>query len=339
MFINVIQKGRSLFQDFSQVSSPDAAKREALANPLFSWQATYVTYQRKKTVVLTHDESTLVVALVDINAKNRQTMETRFCDQLRLLYHDLGLSTADFQAYQRVSKLWQINQTVSRQQVGRLNLITPAVKAFLAERLMDDHKLSRKLSHIMRKTVTGDTVFWEDTPAMLATDQLVWHPAEIPALTDQSALQQTWVTLQKTAKVATAALESEDNRQFEKVAHQIQRVNRELIAAFIQFAQTKYAAKTVKSYQQALDFYLNEYLANRLVTVLDDDAAEVGDLYLHGGSLTECKRVQRTMKKFYQFLVQQQLMTKSAYQTIRSNLDESVELVLFELDEYDDFYD
>ncbi|ABJ65178.1 hypothetical protein S101106_02264 [Levilactobacillus brevis] len=48
MFINVIQKGRSLFQDFSQVSSPDAAKREALANPLFSWQATYVTYQRKR---------------------------------------------------------------------------------------------------------------------------------------------------------------------------------------------------------------------------------------------------------------------------------------------------
>lgn len=48
MFINVVQKAQSLFKDYPMKED----KQTALANPVFSWHVKYLTYNRKKVVIL-----------------------------------------------------------------------------------------------------------------------------------------------------------------------------------------------------------------------------------------------------------------------------------------------
>ena len=44
MLINVTQKAQAVFQEFPAVQNAAEAKQRALANPLFSWHGTYLTY-------------------------------------------------------------------------------------------------------------------------------------------------------------------------------------------------------------------------------------------------------------------------------------------------------
>ncbi|HCD08671.1 MAG TPA: hypothetical protein DEQ50_10540 [Lactobacillus sp.] len=80
------------------------------------------------------------------------------------------------------------------------------------------------------------------------------------------------------------------------------KMNDKLIDIFIEDIKDDYSEKTIKSYRKALTLYLNEFLAYRLISIFNLEASSVGELYMHGSSLTETKRVQRSMAKLYTYL-------------------------------------
>lgn len=324
MLINVVQKAQGLFQDFPYTVKPDETKQLALANPLFSWHATYVNNRRKKAVVLTHDASTLVVVLSDVNAQNRAQLEERFWQRLAELWSAFGLTPTDLAAYRKVAKPWEIGKTASRSQLGRLNEITQVLPNFWTGPQADDAEISRRLSDFMRGT--PKPLFGSDIAGIMAPANLVWRPVpekKAPAATVD--LRLIWRQLQVLDQQQGALWESEDAKRLDQAAAKIRRLNQPLIAAFIASISDDYTAKTVDRYLKDLRFYLNEYLSYHLLTVVNEDAANIGEPLLHGTSLSQTKRLRSTMGKFYKFLAQQQLIDQATVTAAKDDMTASLE--------------
>ena len=85
MFINVEKKAQKLFNTYQQATSKEHMAM-VLANPLFSWHATYYTAKRKKNLIFLNDATTMAIVLFDVNAKNKQTILAR----IRVAYRLIG---------------------------------------------------------------------------------------------------------------------------------------------------------------------------------------------------------------------------------------------------------
>ncbi|WP_323064848.1 DUF6933 domain-containing protein [Limosilactobacillus reuteri] len=129
MFINVEKKAQKLFNTYQQAMSEETVAG-ALANPLFSWHATYYTAKRKKNMIFLNDATTMAIVLFDVNAKNKQTIKERFEKQLAIIWQELGLSAESLTDYLATGGDWQINKTIHPLQVKTItdfyqNVIKP----------------------------------------------------------------------------------------------------------------------------------------------------------------------------------------------------------------------
>lgn len=328
MLINVVQKAQGLFQDFPAVADSATAKQLALANSLFSWHATYTTRQHKKIVLLVNDACMLTVVLTDVNAKNRQQLATRFWAQLEEIWQYNNLPPADFDLYRRVAKPWETNRTVTRSRVGRMNDTGAMLTSLLEDGpARDEAELAIRLTQGMRKDDAGHYHTGRDLAADLAAANMQWHPVVAvpappkesvefgPAVAQLQALQKTCDDLSVTA----------DLEELDKLTAQIQAANTTLLENFDQALTGEVSAKTKTSYLRELTFYLNEFLAYRYVTILDDDAAGVDELLLHGVSVTEAKRIRTALRRLYRLLAQQNLVTEDFASTAREIMSNTLD--------------
>ena len=324
MFINVVQKAQSLFKDYPMKED----KQTALANPVFSWHVKYLTYKRKKVVIFTHDASTLTVVLFDVNAKNRSQMKARFEERLADVCQNMGISQATLNEYLKAAGDWQIGPTVSRSQIGHLNEVSMIVELYLDDHETDEALLSNDLSNSVRTLGSGNYVHYSSVPEALVANNLVWHKAEVSSKeVDVAHLQEVCKKLKEVAVMAEDYSSTNDYAKIDRQIAKIGKWNDELIVSFSGYIKDDYSEKTVKSYQKTLTFYLNEYLAYHFNSIFDYDASTVGDLYLHGSSMTETKRVQRSMNKFYQFLAQEKLIDNDFVKEMKELMKSSIESV------------
>jgi len=330
MFINVVQKAKPLFRDFSEVTSIDEAKQQALANPIFSWHAKYLNYKHKKIVIFTNDASTLVVVLYDINANNRSQMEARFQAQLAEVWQSLGMTKASYDEYCKDAKEWQIGPTVNRNQIARLNDVGLTL-GFLLDNggIIDQSFLSKRLTGTVRSL--GDKKYITDAeiPEVMQSKNFKWNlaKASVKKTVDVSHLQQICDDLKQVSSQSKDYIFTTDLKKVEQQVAKIRKLNSELISSFTDDVKDQYSEKMVKSYHQALLLYLNEYLSNQFITAFDREASAVGELYLHGSSMTEVKRVQRSMGKFYKFLLDNKLIDADFVKVMKREMKNDVEIV------------
>ena len=120
MYINVTAKAQSIFRFYPQVADPEAAKAQALANPLYSWHATYFSVQHHRQVAFINDAANLLVILPNVYSHDYRRLQKMFEDQLSDQLHHLGLSSRQIHQYLKQAGPWQINRTINRQAVGSL---------------------------------------------------------------------------------------------------------------------------------------------------------------------------------------------------------------------------
>lgn len=328
MLINVVQKAQGLFQDFPAVADSATAKQLALANPLFSWHATYTTRQHKKIVLLVNDACMLTVVLTDVNAKNRQQLATRFWAQLEEIWQYNNLPPADFDLYRRVAKPWETNRTVTRSRVGRMNDTGAMLTSLLEDGpARDEAELAIRLTQGMRKDDAGHYHTGRDLAADLAAANMQWHPVvAVPAPPKESVeFGPAVAQLQALQKICDDLSVTADLEELDKLTAQIQAANTTLLENFDQALTGEVSAKTKTSYLRELTFYLNEFLAYRYVTILDDDAAGVDELLLHGVSVTEAKRIRTALRRLYRLLAQQNLVTEDFASTAREIMSNTLD--------------
>ncbi|KRO00594.1 DUF6933 domain-containing protein [Companilactobacillus kimchiensis] len=329
MFINAIQKAQPLFKDFSKVDSNDEAKKLALANPIFSWHTKYLIYRRKKMVIFTHDASTLTVILSDINAKNRKHLEEKFQAQLSEIWQNIGITKDSFDKYIKAAGDWKIGPTISRSQIGHLTDVGSILELYLNDRETDPVWLSNKLSQLPRGLDPGKYVAGGEISQIMRSDNFKWQKPVISKAKeiDMSELQRIHdellqLNVQIKNDLFTTDLDEVDHR-----IKKFQKLNNELIASFIDSIQDDYSEKMLKSYQKSLELYLNEYLAHRYITVFNREAAAVGEMYLHGSSISEVKRIQRSMSKLYKFLLDTKLVDANFAKEMKRAMKEEVEVI------------
>jgi len=337
MFMNVVKKAQPLFKDYPQSTNVADGKRAALANPLFSWHATYLTSRRKKVVLFTNDATTLAIVLYDVPAAERAKMQDRFQQRLAELWLTIGLSPKGLMTYSKVAKPWEIGPSVNRQQLGRQTDAGMLLEALLEGGMTDEKVLSYRVSNSMRRNQAGDYVRMSETVALLATANLTWHATPKAPAQPTADVRPAWDQLQAIDKKMRTTNVWDDQQAVTTLAKQIQTANQQLITAFMESVAEDYSAKTLKTYRGDLLFYLNEYLVGHLLTVVSEDAANVAELYEHGSSMTAVKRIRRTMSKFYKFLAANQLIDKQRLAVLQEELKDSLDLVLFELEEFRDF--
>lgn len=325
MFINVVQKAQPLFKDYQFKEN----KELALANPLFSWHVKYLTYRRKKVVVFIHDASSLTIVLFDVNAKNRSQMKARFEERLADVYKKKSLSQDDLNKYLDIAGDWQIGPTVNRSKVGNLNEVSMVVDRFLDDNEIDEAFLSERLSDFMRNLGSKKYTLGNDIPNIMQVQNFEWHEAKKlnSGKIDISHLQDVRTELKKLAVMDEDYSFTTDLSKIDRKIKKIGELNNELIDSFIDSVKNDYSEKTLKSYRSTLVFYLDEYLAYHFTTAFDRDAASIGELYLHGSSMTEVKRVQRSMGKFYQFLMQNGLVDVDFVKDMKRSMKLDVEAI------------
>ena len=75
MYINVTAKAQSVFRFYPQVADPEAAKAQALANPLYSWHATYFSVQHHRQVAFINDAANLLVILPNVYSHDYRRLQ------------------------------------------------------------------------------------------------------------------------------------------------------------------------------------------------------------------------------------------------------------------------
>jgi len=336
MFINVVQKAQVLFRDYAPVGNAATAKQLALTNPLFSWHATYATVSRKKIVLFTHDASTLVVAL-DVNAKNRSRMQERFWEALNVVWQANGLSATSLAQYRRAAGEWQINRTVSRSQIARLNDITVSLPAY-SEWGRDLADLSPAFSQRMRQLPNGGEFITEkDLPKIMAPKNYQWRAVH------QAVDPVDWqkVTAVVTELKALQAQHSDFERnvtslEIDQAVQKITELNMDLIKAFLLSVMREYSETTLKTYAKELNFYLNSYLANRLETIFGDEAGVIGALLERGISEAEGKRIRTALRRLYHFLASKDLVDADFLQETKMIMRDTFDQEIAELATFPD---
>ncbi|MQS76097.1 DUF6933 domain-containing protein [Companilactobacillus halodurans] len=328
MFINVVQKAQSLFKDYQFRQNSDQIKNLVLGNPIFSWHVKYLNHKRKKVVVFTNDATTLSIVLYDVNAKNRSQIQKRFQEKLNKVWQSLGLSQSNLEQYLKIAKDWEVGPTVSRSQRGRLNEVSLVVETYLEDNEIDEDFLSSKATGLIRNVMSGKTIFSENTADILRAENLKWKKIAITEPdVNLSEINQIHDELIQIEHLAESDSFFDDLDQSDNAVEKIRRLNNQLIDSFIQSVKGDYAEKTVKSYENSLKLYLNEYLAFRFITVFNYESDNVSDLYLHGSSMQEVKRVQKSMVKFYQFLANTGVIDLKFAKTMKQGMKDNIELL------------
>lgn len=327
MFINVVEKSKSLFKDFSVVDSTMDSKKQAAANPIFSWHVKHIAYRRKKIVIFTNDASTLTVVLYDINAKNRALLEQRFQERLAELWSSLNIPEEDLNQYLKVAGPWQIGLTVNRNQLGRLNEVSYFTEMYLSDGVEDELFLSSKMTRTLRDSGSSKKAsFAGDIPSIMRPNNFKWNEIKLEENSvDIEKLKRICNDLKQQERFRKEDFFFEDLDRTDEVVQQMVKLNDELLDIFIEGIKDEYSEKTIKSYKNALLIYLNQFLAFRLISVFNYGASSVDQMYIHGSSMTQTKQVQRSMSKLYSFLSGNGVMNVEFAKSMKRDMRNSIE--------------
>ncbi|MCC4344420.1 hypothetical protein QSJ16_01920 [Limosilactobacillus reuteri] len=309
MFINVEKKAQKLFNTYQQAMSEEAVAG-ALANPLFSWHATYYTAKRKKNMIFLNDATTMAIVLFDVNAKNKQTIKERFEKQLAIIWQELGLSAELLADYLAIGGDWQISKTIHPLQIKTItkfykNVIKPQAKTIVSE--IDLAKALVKKAQQKGRIYVGE----DETVKIIEMAQ----PFNIKHVNfEELYLKEITNKLRRLSQLDGEDLTADE---VDNVIQQIQDANNQLLDLFLVDAKSNYSAKTVRRYRDNLRFYLNEWAAYRLSTIFNIYVhSSVDELEFHGVDKTERTNIKASLKKLAKYLKDKNIISDNEYDDI-----------------------
>lgn len=309
MFINVEKKAQKLFNTYQQAMSEENMAM-ALANPLFSWHATYYTAKRKKNMIFLNDATTMAIVLFDVNAKNKQTIKERFEKQLAIIWQELGLSAESLADYLAIGGDWQISKTIHPLQIKTItkfykNVIKPQAKTIASE--IDLAKALVKKVQQKGRIYVGE----DETVKIIEMAQ----PFNIKHVNfEELYLKEITNKLRRLSQLDGEDLTADE---VDNAIQHIQEVNNQLLDLFLADAKRNYSARTVRRYRDNLRFYLNEWAAYRLSTIFNIYVhSSVDELEFHGVGKTERTNIKASLKKLAKYLKDKNIISDNEYDDI-----------------------
>ena len=325
MYINVTAKAQSVFRNYPPVKDPAAAKAAALANPLYSWHVTYFSVQHHRQVAFINDAADLLVVLPNVYAHDYPRLQELFEEQLSNQLHRLGLTNQQIRQYLRQAGPWEINRTINRGVVGNLTQAIRDNKPLVGSR---DRQTLASLAQQLKRAVTEDNSL---TKTVIFTDLPAWQESTTPAAQPAGA--------DRRLQNATNQLRYiEDHRSkipetdYEKNVARIGELNQLLIDAFVTANPDGLSAKTMHRHQERLEFFLNSIVAYQLGTIYGSTATDLETPLAHGATFNEMRQVRTALKKFFQYIHDQGLLSAAelkenkealTYQLMDPELEES----------------
>ncbi len=311
MFINVEKKAQKLFNTY-QKSTNKENMAMVLANPLFSWHATYYTAKRKKNMIFLNDATTMAIVLFDVNAKNKQTIKERFEKQLAIIWQELGLSTDSLADYLATGGDWQIGKTIHPLQIKTITNFYQDVIKPQAKNLVNEVDLAKSL--VKKVQQKGRIYVGEDETVRIIE---MAQPFSIKHVNlEELYLKEITNKLRRLSQVDGEKLTADG---VDNAIQQIQDANNRLLDLFLADAKHNYSTKTIRRYRDNLQFYLNEWVAYRLSTIFNlDIQTSVDELEFHGVGKTERTNIKASLKKLAKYLKDQDILSDNEYDDINS---------------------
>lgn len=322
MFINVTAKARKIFQKYPAVKDADKAKQQALANPIYSWHCSYFTSQRHRMLCFINDATNFFVMLPNITVKDYGQLEKQFNQHLLHQLHQAGLTRQQINQYLDQAGPWEINHSVNRQALGHLIEEMKNNEYFVGGNAHET--LAGLVSQLKRVNRLANSLA---TPELFAkAGDWVQPTEEKPGKKEHLRLQNTVQQLRYFSKHRVEYL---DEDQYDDHVRQLQQLNQQLIDDFINAEQGKLSKKTLNRHRLRLTNYLNDYLSAQMATVFDDEACHVEELLYHDVSFNQAKQTRTALKKLYQYLLDQDQLSKAEWQECKSTLNQQFKDVDF----------
>ena len=309
MFINVEKKAQKLFNTYQQATSKEHMAM-VLANPLFSWHATYYTAKRKKNLIFLNDATTMAIVLFDVNAKNKQTIKERFEKQLAIIWQELGLPTDSLADYLATGGDWQIGKTIHPLQIKTITNFYQDVIKPQAKNLVNEVDLTKSL---VKKVQQKGRIYVSEDETVRIIEMA--QPFSIKHVNlEELYLKEITNKLRRLSQVDGEKLTADG---VDNAIQQIQDANNRLLDLFLADAKHNYSTKTIRRYRDNLQFYLNEWVAYRLSTIFNlDIQTSVDELEFHGVGKTERTNIKASLQKLAKYLKDQDILSDNEYDDI-----------------------
>lgn len=316
MFINVTAKAQKIFRKYPTVKDQDKAKKEALANPIYSWHASYFTTQRHKMLCFMNDASHFCIMLPNITAADYGHLQEKFDHQLSLLLRRSGVDQKQIDHYLKEAGAWEINKTVNRQLLGRLTQTIREAKYMMGG---SSRQTLANLANLLKRADKSANYFASPELFEKANE---WKQPEADKKMSKKAHLHLQNSIQQLRYITSHSDQILDDKKFDAELEHLQKLNEQLINDFINDKQNEVSKKTLNRYRDRLLFFLNEFLAPRMVTIFDEAACDLEEPLYHGFSLNEMKQTRASLKKLYQFLLDQHQISKEEFSQFKKILNQ-----------------
>ncbi|GEP19480.1 DUF6933 domain-containing protein [Pediococcus argentinicus] len=310
MIINPTKKAQPIFNKIKQSTDKDDAKSFATANPFFSWHANYINVNRKKLVILINDLTFAVVALYDVNAKNKIELDQRIKEGIYAAFRMQDISAEKVQTYFKLAGDIEINAGFNRRVTSIItNLIVMVDNRFMQIDKSEMLQLSL-MDYMMQVPITTSEYSFADD----RVHQAFKHNLRIQSVDKKDkkklAPKKTWSDYHKFDKYAEQ-FESmmDDPEKYEKIANEIKNNNKLLLKEFGKYLATQdLTDKTIKKHVDRVEFFINGYLVYPTLRtpLAAPDAVEeyLSDWYPRkaANSETDFKANVGSIKRFLKFL-------------------------------------
>ncbi|MCC4325767.1 hypothetical protein LMB33_04755 [Limosilactobacillus reuteri] len=309
MFINVERRAQKLFNTYQQATSEENMAM-VLANPLFSWHATYYTAKRKKNIIFLNDATTMAIVLFDVNAKNKQTIKERFEKQLAIIWQELGLSAESLTDYLATGGDWQIGKTVHPLQIKTITNFYQDVIKPQAKTVVNEVDLAQSL---VKKVQQKGRIYVGEGETVKIIEMA--QPFNIKHVNlEELYLKEITNKLRRLSQLDGEKLTADG---VDNAIQQIQDANNQLLDLFLADAKRNSSTRTIRRYRDNLQFYLNEWVAYRLSTIFNlDIQTSVDELEFHGVGKTERTNIKASLKKLAKYLKNQDILSDNEYDDI-----------------------
>lgn len=309
MFINVERRAQKLFNTYQQATSEENMAM-VLANPLFSWHATYYTAKRKKNIIFLNDATTMAIVLFDVNAKNKQTIKERFEKQLAIIWQELGLSAESLTDYLTTGGDWQIGKTVHPLQIKTITNFYQDVIKPQAKTVVNEVDLAQSL---VKKVQQKGRIYVGEGETVKIIEMA--QPFNIKHVNlEELYLKEITNKLRRLSQLDGEKLTADG---VDNAIQQIQDANNQLLDLFLADAKRNSSTRTIRRYRDNLQFYLNEWVAYRLSTIFNlDIQTSVDELEFHGVGKTERTNIKASLKKLAKYLKNQDILSDNEYDDI-----------------------
>lgn len=309
MFINVERRAQKLFNTYQQATSEENMAM-VLANPLFSWHATYYTAKRKKNIIFLNDATTMAIVLFDVNAKNKQTIKERFEKQLAIIWQELGLSAESLTDYLATGGDWQIGKTVHPLQIKTITNFYQDVIKPQAKTVVNEVDLAQSL---VKKVQQKGRIYVGEGETVKIIEMA--QPFNIKHVNlEELYLKEITNKLRRLSQLDGEKLTADG---VDNAIQQIQDANNQLLDLFLADAKRNSSTRTIRRYRDNLQFYLNEWVAYRLSTLFNLDVrTSIDELEFHGVGKTERTNIKASLQKLAKYLKNQDILSDNEYDDI-----------------------